>query len=370
MVAKKKVAIVVGRYYLTLPIIIGFYNLFDWDITILDLDMDPTHVARNEFFYKLLPEVKAYHIVSDKKVLRHFEKTKYDFVLATNINCKVVNWAKMNGLIDHLYIMFGAFLKPSLVLHTNTPPAKEANKQPQRKFTDSVRKIIRLRSYRSLYNKVVARFKNPKKITINYPDAYDLVFYWNKTEAHYYDGKRQVITDHPYHLYLAKQAKKSVFSGKILIAHNGDPVYYTPGFNEMIQAVIDTFSATCEITIKAHPLGSNFPKFNGQHKVIWNVLDETEAGKYDIFISEDSYMAVEMFFRGKYVINFGVIDQSASNLDFTHLWSNNAHEILSAIGSGIDNWQVINDKHINYLKNYFESYVPPVEFGHMALRVS
>ena len=54
MVKKKKVAIVIGRYYLTLPIIIGYDDLYDWEISVIDLGFDPTGVSANEF-YQLLP---------------------------------------------------------------------------------------------------------------------------------------------------------------------------------------------------------------------------------------------------------------------------------------------------------------------------
>ena len=365
MVERKKVAIVVGRYYLTLPIIIGFYNLFDWEITVIDMDIDSTHIAREDFFYKNLPNLKSFHFSNDKKAIRHFKKVKYDFVLATNINCRAVNMSRKLGLISKLYILFGAFLKPSL--HPEQSVI-EKNNDLFNKFVTFLKLLYTRQLIKYIYNLFITKYKSLTELKVNYPDAYDLVFCWNKTESHYYEGKRQILTSHPYHIYLAQKATSSIFSKKILIAHSGDPVYYTPGYNELIQSIIDFFSDKCKIYIKAHPLGRNFPIFKGDYEVIWEVLDENKSKEYDIFISEDSYMAVEMFFSGKFIINYGLVNESASNVDFTHLWSNDASEILSSINMVIDQWKDFNEKHVVQLKKYVQSYTPPSEFGAILLR--
>ena len=155
-----------------------------------------------------------------------------------------------------------------------------------------------------------------------------------------------------------------------MIAHTGDPAYYTPGYNELIQDIIHIFSPLCQITIKAHPLSNSLPQFNGKYEVMYKVINEEEIAGYDIFVNEDSYMGVEMFFRGKQVFNFGVIDSEASNIDFTHFWSDDSQRIIEAMGTTIQDWEEVNGKHIQYLNHFFSNYVPPKEFGTVCLRSS
>ncbi len=122
------------------------------------------------------------------------------------------------------------------------------------------------------------------------------------------------------------------------------------------------------MAVKAHPLSKELPTYNGKYEVIYKVIDEEKMNQYDIFINEDSYMGVEMFFRGKYVINYGTVDGSTSNKEFTHLWSNDFSAILNEIRYVTSNWETVNAKHIAFLKNYFSAYNPPAEFGTLVLR--
>jgi hypothetical protein len=370
VVKKKKVAIVIGRYYLTLPIIIGFYNLFDWEITVIDIHFDSTHVAREDFYKSLPPLIGTCQFIKESKLFRHLKKAEYDIVFANSVNHKGINKARTLGLIRNLYIIFGAFLKPSRITITSTIASIPGHVVKKRTLGEVFKKVLKWRSYYSFLNMQINKIK---KLIIDEPnnhDAYDMIFCWNKAEAHYYDGPKQVIAPHPYHLLSASLAKFKSFSGKILIAHSGDPLYYTPGYNELINQIIETFSPTCEVAIKVHPLCQDLPKFNGMYNLVYKAIDEEKVNQYDIFINEDSYMGVEMFFRGKYVINFGIIDEEASNIDFTHLWSNDAELIIKEIRFVIDNWDAINGKHIAYLKQYFTAYIPPIEFGQMALHAS
>jgi hypothetical protein len=357
MVERKKVAIVIGRYYLTLPVVTGFYHLFDWDITVLDLDIDATHVAKDHF-YAAVPPVKVLHLPGDNKTLAHFRETKYDFVIATNITFRSVNWARSQGYIQRLYILFGAFLKPGVV-----KPSAQAVASPRSRTARIMQAVFKPGLYARLKGYLKRYLQPAPLIPENRKDAYDLIFCWNKTESFYYEGPRQKLTAHPYHLYLARQAQAAPFHGRILMAHNGDPDYYTEGYNELIQAVITRFGDAHEVIIKAHPLGRNFPAFTGRYQVIRDVIQEDAAAGFDIFICEDSYMAVEMFFRGKHVINFGLVDAGTSNLDFTHLWSDHADNILSEIQRVILNWDAVQAAHVQALHSFYNNYNPPEEFG-------
>ena len=213
----------------------------------------------------------------------------------------------------------------------------------------------------SLKNLFLMKMNNNKG-ELNYSEAYDTIFCWNESESHYFEGENQIFTQHPFHLYLAKNASERNFCYKILIAHNGDSAYYTDGYNEFINSIISNFDTICEIVIKAHPLSKYLPKFNGEYKIINNVLTEDQMKEYDIFINEDSYMGVEMFFNGSYVINFGDKDASASNKNFTHIWSNNSSLLIDRIKFIINNWDEINHTHIKFLKQFFNSYESPKEF--------
>ena len=81
-----------------------------------------------------------------------------------------------------------------------------------------------------------------------------------------------------------------------------------------------------------------------------------------------TYLLVKMFFSGKFIINYGVVNESASNVDFTHLWSNDQSEILSSINKVVETWNEFNEKNVVHLKKYAQSYSPPTEFGSISLR--
>jgi hypothetical protein len=370
MVKKKKVAVIVGRYYLTLPLIIGVYHLFDWDISVIDVGLDTTALAKDDFYMSLPSSIPTYQFAKERTLFRHLGKVKYDFVLATTVKHKGINKARMLGLISKLYVMFVAFLKPTSVLITSQHITGAERRSLKNRLGLVLHRLSKTGFYISLLKKLFAKLGNKQLEELNNPDAYDIIFCWNKAESHYYEGKRQVITAHPYHLYRASKVIAGEFRKKILIAHNGDPAYYTPGYNELVNQIIENYGNTCEVAVKAHPLSKELPTYNGKYEVIYKVIDEEKICQYDIFINEDSYMGVEMFFRGKQVINFGTINEETSNKDFTHLWSNDAEAIIHQIGFVIENWEEVNGKHIAFLKAYFAAYIPPIEFGPLALRAS
>ena len=370
MVTKKKVAVIVGRYYLTLPLIIGVYHLFDWDISVIDVGLDSTQLAKDDFYRSLPSSIPTFQFAKESSLFRHLGKAKYDFVLATTIKHKGINKARMVGLISKLYVMFVAFLKPTSVLITNEKITGAETRSLKQRMGSMLHRLSKPGFYVSLLKKQVAKLTKKKLEELNNPDAYDSIFCWNKAESHYYEGKRQVITAHPYHVYRASKVIASKFSKKILIAHNGDPAYYTPGYNELVNRIIENYGDICEVAVKAHPLSKELPTYNGKYEVIYKVIDEEKICRYDVFINEDSYMGVEMFFRGKQVINFGTINEGTSNNDFTHLWSNDSEIIIKEIRFVIENWEAVNGKHIAYLKEYFAAYIPPKEFGPLALRAS
>jgi hypothetical protein len=370
MVVKKKVAIVIGRYYLTLPIIIGFYHLFDWELDIIDVGMDTTNVAKEDFYRALPPSVTKYRFRHEPTLFKHFRKRNYDIVFATTVKHKDVNQARALGLISRLYVIFGAFLKPPAVPDVTQATGIPVNTHQKGVFFRRTRKMLDWRSYYSFVKTRIKKLRNFDTDRPNNPDACDRIICWNKAEAHYYNSPKQIISPHPYHLLSASRAKIKPFSGKILIAHSGDPLYYTPGYNELINRIIEQFSPVCEVAIKVHPLCQDLPKFNGEYQLIYKAIDEEKVNQYDIFINEDSYMGVEMFFRGKYVINFGTVNKGTSNRDFTHLWANDEETIIREIHFVIDNWTAVNEKHTAYLKQYFAAYIPPVEFGPLAVRAS
>jgi hypothetical protein len=361
MVKKKKVAIVIGRYYLTLPLIIGYNDLYDWDISVIDVGFDPTGVSSNEFYLSLPSTISKFKFSNESSLFKHLKKFHYDFVIATNIKHKDINKARMRGLISKLYVIYGAFLKPTSSLVTIETKTEIVRRSFKNRLKSLVINLLNLKYYFLFFKKQFFKIMNNKS-ELYYSEAYDTIFCWNQSESHYFEGENQIFTQHPFHLYLAKNAEEKNFSYKILIAHNGDPAYYTDGYNEFINSIISNFDTICEIVIKVHPLSKYLPTFNGEYKIINNVLTEDQMKKYDIFINEDSYMGVEMFFNGSYIINFGDKDASASNINFTHIWSNNSSHLIDRIKFIINNWNEINHAHIKFLKQFLNSYKSPKEF--------
>lgn len=361
MVKKKKVAIVIGRYYLTLPIIIGYNDLYDWEISVIDLGFDSIGVSANEFYQLLPSSISKLKFSNESSLFKHLKNAQYDFVIATNVKHKDINKARVTGLISKLYVIYGAFLKPTSSLVNIEKKTEIVKRTFKNQLKSLVINLLNSKYYFLSFKKKFFKIMNNKS-ELNYSEAYDTIFCWNESESHYFEGEKQIFTQHPFHLYLAKNAEERNFSYNILIAHSGDPAYYTKGYNEFINCIISQFGTICKITIKIHPLSKYLPKFNGKYEVIKTVLAEDQMKKYDIFINEDSYMAVEMYFNGSYVINFGEKNNSASNKDFTHIWSNNDNLLIEQINFVINSWNEINKAHVKSLKLFHTMYECPKEF--------
>ena len=357
MVKKKKVAIVIGRYYLTLPIIIGYNDLYDWEISVIDLGFDKLNIEK-DFFYNNLPKnLSIYILLEEKDIIQNFINNRYDFVIVTSTKYDIINNLRITGIITKLFVFVAAFSKPP-----NTNKAFDFFKKlsfiinlisrifskPQYfifKFLQRLKLALK-KDKKKLFNK----FENPTK------PIFDKILIWNKSEFLIYPEYNHCIIKHPYHLFLSKYANFKAASNKILIAHNGDPLYYTTGYNDLIQFIISKYGDSHLITIKLHPLYKSIPNFKGNYELIYKQMNESKLKEYSIFINEDSYFGVELFFKGLFIINYGLKDDKSSNIDFSHFWSINTNEIINKIDFLTSNWVSESNAHLNYIKDFYKDY--------------
>lgn len=357
MVKKKKVAIVIGRYYLTLPIIIGYNDLYDWEISVIDLGFDKLNIEKDFFYHNIPKNLSIYILYEEKEIIQNFLNNRYDYVIVTSSKFELINNLRINNIIPKLFIFVAAFSKPPNIKKEFVLIKKLSLviNLINRIVSNPQHFILKLIKRLELVLKINKEISSNKLETFTKP-IFDKILIWNNSEHLIYPEYSNCLIKHPYHLFLSKYATIKTAFNKILIAHNGDPLYYTKGYNDLIQAIISKYGDSHLITIKLHPLYKSIPNFKGNYEIIYKQMNESKLNEYKIFINEDSYFGVELFFRGLFIINYGLKNSKSSNIDFSHFWSINTNEIINKIDFLTNNWVSESNAHLNYINDYYKDY--------------